>query len=74
MDVESGEVNVRSEGVESMSLQHRVLSSVLEETLAEFRIEMKEEIQNMHLEILRQFQIQKVLVYLFCYFRLLILF
>ncbi|KAJ3311736.1 hypothetical protein HDU76_003052 [Blyttiomyces sp. JEL0837] len=43
-----------------MSVQRRVLEGVVEECLATFRMEMREEIQNMHLELLRQFQIQKV--------------
>jgi regulator of extracellular matrix RemA (YlzA/DUF370 family) len=63
------EIGAVPEGLSPMSLQHRVLSSVIEETLAEFRLEMKEEIQNMHLELLRQFQIQKVFAFAYVFIK-----
>ncbi|TPX77024.1 hypothetical protein CcCBS67573_g01703 [Chytriomyces confervae] len=38
---------------------HKVLEAVLESCLEDFRMQVKEEIQNMHVELLRQFCIQK---------------
>ncbi|ORY44824.1 WD40 repeat-like protein [Rhizoclosmatium globosum] len=38
---------------------HKVLEAVLESCLQDFRKQVKEDIQNMHLELLRQFYIQK---------------
>ncbi|KAF9286443.1 Protein nedd1 [Mortierella alpina] len=42
------------------SLPTQILESVVEGCLAEFRVGIRSDIQNMHLELLRQFQIQKM--------------
>ncbi|KAG0339357.1 hypothetical protein BG004_006845 [Podila humilis] len=42
------------------SFSSKVLENVIEECLVEFRAGIRNDIQNMHLELLRQFQIQKL--------------
>jgi len=42
-------------------VSNSVFRSMLDEILQDFKESMKQDIQNMHLEILRQFQIQKVI-------------
>ncbi|KAF9149226.1 Protein nedd1 [Linnemannia schmuckeri] len=42
------------------SLQSKILESVIDGCLMEFRAGIRNDIQNMHLELLRQFQIQKM--------------
>ncbi|KAF9538377.1 Protein nedd1 [Mortierella hygrophila] len=44
----------------SSSFQSKVLESVIDGCLMEFRAGIRNDIQNMHLELLRQFQIQKM--------------
>jgi hypothetical protein len=44
----------------SSSFQSKVLESVIDGCLMEFRAGIRNDIQNMHLELLRQFQIQKI--------------
>ncbi|KAF9947199.1 Protein nedd1 [Mortierella alpina] len=44
----------------SSSLPTQILESVVEGCLADFRVGIRSDIQNMHLELLRQFQIQKI--------------
>ncbi|KAF9968120.1 Protein nedd1 [Mortierella alpina] len=44
----------------SSSLSTQILESVVEGCLADFRVGIRSDIQNMHLELLRQFQIQKM--------------
>ncbi|KAI8350825.1 hypothetical protein B0O80DRAFT_457576 [Mortierella sp. GBAus27b] len=44
----------------SSTLQTKVLESVVEDCLMNFRAGIRNDIQNMHLELLRQFQIQKM--------------
>ncbi|KAI9326292.1 hypothetical protein DFJ73DRAFT_866541 [Zopfochytrium polystomum] len=41
------------------TFQARMLQSLVEDSLADLRAELRQEIQNMHLELLRQFYIQK---------------
>jgi hypothetical protein len=41
--------------------QTKILENVIEDCLSSFRNELRDDIRNMHLEILRQFQIQKVI-------------
>ncbi|KAJ3043226.1 Protein nedd1 [Rhizophlyctis rosea] len=41
------------------NIQYTLLENVIDECLQDFRMQMREDIQNMHLELLRQFQIQK---------------
>ncbi|KAG0263637.1 Protein nedd1 [Actinomortierella ambigua] len=40
--------------------QVQILENVIQDCLSDFRQEMRRDIQNMHLELLRQFQIQKI--------------
>ncbi|KAI7821908.1 hypothetical protein BC939DRAFT_454881 [Gamsiella multidivaricata] len=49
-----------STSISSTSLQSKVLESVVDGCLMEFRAMVRNDLQNMHLEILRQFQIQKI--------------
>ncbi|KAF9427436.1 Protein nedd1 [Podila epigama] len=49
-----------SEGMTLPSFSSKVLENVIEGCLAEFRTGIRNDIQNMHLELLRQFQIQKL--------------
>ena len=42
------------------NFQLQVIGSVVDECLQDFRISLRNDIQNMHLELLRQFHIQKV--------------
>lgn len=42
------------------SFSSKVLENVIEGCLMEFRTGIRNDIQNMHLELLRQFQIQKL--------------
>ncbi|KAF9574877.1 Protein nedd1 [Mortierella alpina] len=44
----------------SSSFPTQILESVIEGCLADFRVGIRSDIQNMHLELLRQFQIQKM--------------
>jgi hypothetical protein len=44
----------------SSTLQTKILESVVEDCLMNFRAGIRNDIQNMHLELLRQFQIQKM--------------
>lgn len=46
------------------SFQLQVIGSVVDECLQDFRISLRNDIQNMHLELLRQFHIQKVSLFL----------
>ncbi|CAG8511546.1 2652_t:CDS:10 [Ambispora leptoticha] len=41
------------------TFQYQVLENIVEDCLHEFRISLRNDIQNMHLELLRQFHIQK---------------
>jgi hypothetical protein len=42
------------------TLQTKILEGVVEDCLMNFRAGIRNDIQNMHLELLRQFQIQKM--------------
>ncbi|KAJ3292156.1 Protein nedd1 [Borealophlyctis nickersoniae] len=44
---------------EPSSFQYQILQNVVEECLQEFRVQLRNDVQNMHLELLRQFQIQR---------------
>lgn len=43
------------------SFQYNVLENIVQDCLADFRDQTRSDIQNMHIELLRQFQIQKVI-------------
>ncbi|CAG8480806.1 6828_t:CDS:2 [Acaulospora colombiana] len=49
--------------VPATNFQLQVIGNVIDECLQEFRISLRNDIQNMHLELLRQFHIQKVRTY-----------
>ncbi|RUP00484.1 hypothetical protein BC936DRAFT_140725 [Jimgerdemannia flammicorona] len=44
------------------AVHRQVLENVIEDCLAEFRVGLHGDIVNMHLELLRQFHIQKVIL------------
>ena len=46
--------------------QRALLESVVEDSLSEFRAEMQRDVQNLHLDMLRQFEIQQVRLALVC--------
>jgi hypothetical protein len=50
------------------NFQLQVIGSVVDECLQDFRISLRNDIQNMHLELLRQFHIQKVFLFYFILF------
>ncbi|KAI8614609.1 WD40-repeat-containing domain protein [Chytriomyces sp. MP71] len=52
-------IDASGQGGNSSGFAHKVLEAVLESCLEDFRTQVKEEIQNMHVELLRQFMIQK---------------
>lgn len=43
--------------------QYQVLKNVIHDCLESFSLDLKQDIQNMHIELLRQFQTQKVIIY-----------
>ncbi|KAJ3095738.1 hypothetical protein HDU97_006582, partial [Phlyctochytrium planicorne] len=47
------------QGQEGMGFQQKILEAALEECLDEFKMEVKGWIGNMHLEVLRQFEVQR---------------
>ncbi|KAF9115396.1 Protein nedd1 [Mortierella sp. AM989] len=49
-----------STGLSSSSFSSKILENVIEGCLMDFRTGIRNDIQNMHLELLRQFQIQKI--------------
>ncbi|KAJ3211499.1 Protein nedd1 [Dinochytrium kinnereticum] len=53
------EVRVGGVGGGGGGLQMRILEGVVEECLSEFRGDVREQIQDVHLEVLRQFHVQK---------------
>lgn len=59
--------NVNNTVDAATNFQLQVIGNVVDECLQEFRISLRNDIQNMHLELLRQFHIQKVLLTLFIY-------
>jgi hypothetical protein len=63
-----GDGDVGGGGGGGLGLSQRLLEGVIEECLEDFRRELRDEIQNMHLEILRQFCIQKVSGHFFFFF------
>lgn len=54
-------------GTSTEPIHQRVLENVMEDCLAEFRVGLHEDIVNMHLELLRQFHIQRVSVFFFIF-------
>ncbi|KAJ3126403.1 Protein nedd1 [Irineochytrium annulatum] len=50
---------VRDPGEGGVMVGHKVLEGIVEECLSDFKAELRGEIQDMHLELLRQFHIQK---------------
>ena len=44
------------------TFQYQILENIVQDSLADFRDQIRSDVQNMHLELLRQFQIQKVLL------------
>ncbi|KAJ3054430.1 hypothetical protein HK097_001835 [Rhizophlyctis rosea] len=50
---------VGQEQGQGQGIQYRILEGIVEECLQEFRMQVREDIRDMHLELLRQFQIQK---------------
>ncbi|KAI8843715.1 WD40-repeat-containing domain protein [Chytridium lagenaria] len=58
-DVGKGGADAGRGGMVGGGVQMKVIEGVLEECLSEFREEMRGQIQDMHLEVLRQFHIQK---------------
>ncbi|KAJ3393257.1 hypothetical protein HDU84_002336 [Entophlyctis sp. JEL0112] len=57
--VDDSGIQVVEGGVGNEGYAHKVLEAVLESCLDDFRKQVREEIQNMHVELLRQFCIQK---------------
>ena len=41
--------------------QYQVLKNIIRDSLESFSLDLKQDIQNMHIELLRQFQTQKVI-------------
>jgi hypothetical protein len=43
--------------------QYQVLKNIIQDSLESFSLDLKQDIQNMHIELLRQFQTQKVILH-----------